>query len=191
MSAFGRLRLLLVEPSALQAKIIRKACDEIGVGQVDVIGTAHEALSAMARQRPDVVLSALYLPDGSGTGLVGAMRADPALAGLPFILVSSETRPQALDPIRQAGACGILPKPFAPKQLALAINATLDYLSPDYSFDNQFDLEVIRVLLVDDSANARRFMRKRSARGVVATPRVLRYPSAAEPFRSAASTAEA
>lgn len=32
---------------------------------------------------------------------------------------------------------------------------------------------------------------KRSARGVVATPRVLRYPSAAEPFRSAASTAEA
>ena len=33
--------------------------------------------------------------------------------------------------------------------------------------------------------------RKRSARGVVATPRVLRYPSAAEPFRSAASTAEA
>ena len=32
---------------------------------------------------------------------------------------------------------------------------------------------------------------KRSARGVVATPRVLRYPSATEPFRSAASTAEA
>jgi len=160
MSAFGRLRLLFVEPSALQARIIRKACDAIGVGQVDVIGTAHEALGAMARQRPDVVLSALYLPDGSGTGLVGAMRADPALAGLPFILVSSETRPQALDPIRQAGACGILPKPFAPKQLALAINATLDYLSPDYSFDNQFDLEVIRVLLVDDSANARRFMRR-------------------------------
>ena len=96
MSAFGRLRLLLVEPSALQAKIIRKACDEIGVGQVDVIGTAHEALEAMAQRRPDVVLSALYLPDGSGTGLVGAMRADPALAGLPFILVSSETRPQGL-----------------------------------------------------------------------------------------------
>jgi two-component system chemotaxis response regulator CheY len=46
------------------------------------------------------------------------------------------------------------------RQLALAINSTLDYLSPDYSFDNQFDLEVIRVLLVDDSANARHFMRR-------------------------------
>ena len=107
-----------------------------------------------------MVLSALYLPDGAGTGLVAAMRADPALASLPFILVSSETRPQALDPIRQAGACSILPKPFAPRQLALAINATLDSLSHDYSFDNQFDLEVLRVLLVDDSGNARRFMRR-------------------------------
>lgn len=144
----------------MQAKIIHKACDEIGVGQVEVVGTAREALGAMARQRPDVVLSALYLPDGEGTGLVAAMRAAPVLASLPFILVSSETRPQALDPIRQAGACSILPKPFAPRQLALAINATLDYLSPDYSFDNQFDLEVLRVLLVDDSANARRFMRR-------------------------------
>lgn len=144
----------------MQAKIIRKACDEIGVRRVDVVGTAREALDAMARRRPDVVLSALYLPDGAGTGLVAAMRADPALASLPFILVSSETRPQALDPVRQAGACGIVPKPFAPRQLALAINATLDYLSHDYSFDNQFDLEVLRVLLVDDSANARRFMRR-------------------------------
>ena len=123
----------------MQAKIIRKACDEIGVRQVDVVGTAREALDAMARLRPDVVLSALYLPDGAGTGLVAAMRADPAFASLPFILVSSETRPQALDPVRQAGACGIVPKPFAPRQLALAINATLDYLSLDYSFDNQFE----------------------------------------------------
>ena len=32
---------------------------------------------------------------------------------------------------------------------------------------------------------------KRSASGVVATQRALRYPSATEPFRSAASTAEA
>ncbi len=123
----------------MQAKIIRKACDEIGVRRVDVVGTAREALDAMARRRPDVVLSALYLPDGAGTGLVAAMRADPAFASLPFILVSSETRPQALDPVRQAGACGIVPKPFAPRQLALAINATLDYLSLDYSFDNQFE----------------------------------------------------
>ena len=52
-----------------------------------------------------------------------------------------------------------------------------------------------RSLLADDVSRGVELpapgARKRSARGVVATPRVLRYPSATEPFRSAASTAEA
>ena len=156
----GQLQALLVEPSVMQAKIIRKCCDEIGLTRMEVVGSATDALGAVRRVRPDVVLSALYLPDGSGTGLVTALRADPEWASVAFILISSETSPKALDAVRQSGVCGILPKPFTASQLALALNATLDYLTPNYSFDNAFDLEAVRVLLVDDSPNARRFMRK-------------------------------
>ena len=156
----GHLQALLVEPSAMQAKIIRKVCDEIGLTQVQSVGSAADALAAMRAARPDVVLSALYLPDRSGTELVTAMRADPTLGNVAFVLISSETRPQALDPIRQSGVCGILPKPFTSRQLALALNATVDYLATSYALDNQFDLEAVRVLLVDDSANARKFMRR-------------------------------
>ena len=71
----GHLQALLVEPSAMQAKIIRKVCDEIGLTQVQSVGSAADALAAMRAARPDVVLSALYLPDRSGTELVTAMRA--------------------------------------------------------------------------------------------------------------------
>ena len=67
----------------------------------------------------------------------------------------SETSPRALDAVCQTGVCSILPKPFTANQLALALNATVDYLTPNYSFDNAFDLEAVRVLLVDDSPNAR------------------------------------
>ncbi|WP_374263100.1 response regulator [Zoogloea sp.] len=158
--SLGQLRVLLVEPSAVQAKIIRRHCDEIGLTRVTVVGGVAEACAEMGRVRPDAVLSALYLPDGTGTGLVTAMRADPEWASLPFVLISSETRPQALDAVRQSGVCGIVPKPFSSDQLARALRATLDYLKPDYSFDNALDLEALRVLLVDDSPNARRFMRR-------------------------------
>lgn len=155
-----RSKALLVEPSAMQAKLICRSCEEIGLKKVTVVSDMAAAFAAMKAARPDVVLSALYLPDGSGTQLVTTMRADTEWEGVPFILISSETRPQALDAVRQSGVCGIVPKPFTSNQLALALNATLDYLTPSYSFDNQFDLEAIRVLLVDDSANARRFMRR-------------------------------
>ena len=156
---FGHLQALLVEPSAMQAKIIRKVCDEVGLTQVQLVGSAADADAAMRAARPDVVLSALYLPDRSGTELLIAMRADPLLKHVAFILISSETRPQALDPIRQSGICGIVPKPFTSHQLALALNATVDYLGTNDTLDNQYDLEGVRVLLVDDSHNARKFMR--------------------------------
>ena len=159
-SRFQNLRALLVEPSAVQARIIRAECDEIGLRQVEIVGTVGDALDAMLRSAPDLTLSALYLPDGTGTELVEAMRAEGRLAEVPFLLISSETRPQALEPVRQSGACGILPKPFTAAQLSRAISRTLDLLGTSAALENEFDLESIRVLLVDDSPNARRFIRR-------------------------------
>jgi len=157
---FGDLQAVLVEPSGMQARVIRMECDAVGLTAVEVVGSMAEALVAMRARRPDLVLSALYLPDGSGTELVTAMRADPLLEAIAFVLISSETHPQALDPIRQSGVCGILPKPFDRRQLALVINATVDYLGAHDVLDDEFDLEDVRVLLVDDSSNARKFLRR-------------------------------
>lgn len=159
-SRFGKIRALLVEPSALQAKIIQRECEEIGLTHVRTVGSAAEALETMRVERPDVVLSALYLPDLPGTELVAAMRTEPRLEDVAFILISSETRPQALDPVRQAGLCGILPKPFNASQLAKAISRTLDLLGTRRDLENEIDLEELRVLLVDDSPNARKFIRR-------------------------------
>ncbi len=155
------LTALLVEPSPTQAKIIQQQLMRQGVLHVDIAASGGEALAAMRRAGPSVVLSALYLPDMSGTELVHAMRADPALEGLPFILISSETRPQVLDPVKQSGVCGILPKPFSETQLGAALRATLDLLARDDSLEAAgVELEGLRVLLVDDSTLARKHVRR-------------------------------
>ena len=81
----GHLQALLVEPSAMQAKIIRKVCDEIGLTQVQSVGSAADALAAMRAARPDVVLRGVetcgglpsdFVPNHSfGYGRVDALRA--------------------------------------------------------------------------------------------------------------------
>ncbi|HTH95166.1 MAG TPA: response regulator [Rhodocyclaceae bacterium] len=152
--------VLLVEPSGVQAKVVSKAFADLGMHRIRVVGSANAALAAMTEIRPDVVVSALYLPDMSGTDLVLAMREDDAFAGLPFILVSSETRPQALDSVRQAGVCGILPKPFTNKQLRRVLDTTLDFLSIEHDTHIDMRAEDLRILLVDDSGSARKFMRR-------------------------------
>ena len=159
-TAFADPTILLVEPSAMQAKFITQSCRELGLERVQVAATAAEALTAMRDARPDVVISALYLPEMTGTELVVAMRADPDLAGIPFILVSSETRPHALDPVRQAGVCCILPKPFTNSQLSRALDTTIDFLAAEHGESMDFRAEELRVLLVDDSPSARKFMRR-------------------------------
>lgn len=154
------LDVLLVEPSSTQLKIIRERAAAVGIKQIREADDVTSALAAMRKKVPDVVISALYLADGDGTDLVRAMRDTPELQRVAFVLVSSETRPQALDPVRQSGVCGILPKPFSAPQLMRVLAATLDYLSDEAANDADIDYESLRVLLVDDSANARRFMRR-------------------------------
>jgi two-component system chemotaxis response regulator CheY len=154
------LSVLLVEPSSMQAHLVQRMLTNQGVKKVTVVETASAALAALHADHDNtVVISSLYLPDLAGTELVTAMRAERALETVPFILVSSETRPQVLEPVRQSGACSIVAKPFNEQQLSRALYAAADYLSPPEDVDTA-DIESLRVLLVDDSMASRRHLRR-------------------------------
>ena len=161
LSSVASLSVYLIEPSPVQTKIIAAALKAIGVRKIEKFVDAQSALAVMRAERPDLVFSALYLPDMSGTDLIHVMRQNDDLGGVAFILISSEARPQVLEPVRQSGACGILPKPFTEQQLKTALLTTLDYLHPDDKLCSEnIDLEELKVLIVDDSKNSRKYVRR-------------------------------
>ena len=90
--------------------------------QVVTATSRAEGLAAVARERPDLVISDLRLPDGDGLDVVRAARA----AHEPVIVVtgypSDATRRAALA----AGAATFLAKPFAAAVLLAAIRSGLD-----------------------------------------------------------------
>lgn len=159
-TSLADLSVVLVEPSHMQAALVRRMLEHQGVGRITAVETAAAALAALKGATPQtVVISSLYLPDLAGTELVTAMRAEPVLEFVPFILVSSETRPQVLEPVRQSGACSIVTKPFNEQQLSRALYAAADYLNPPEDLDAA-DIESLRVLVVDDSLASRRHLRR-------------------------------
>ncbi len=159
-TSLADLSVLLVEPSQMQAQLLRRMLAHQGVKKTTVVETADAALAALKiENRLVLVISSLYLPDRAGTELVAAMRADLDLETVPFILVSSETRPQVLEPVRQSGACSIVAKPFSEQQLSRALYAAADYLNPPEDMDVA-EIESLRVLLVDDSQSSRRHLRR-------------------------------
>jgi two-component system chemotaxis response regulator CheY len=147
--------VLLVEPSSTQQKIISRQFSEIGISNLLFEKDGSSALQSMKRDKPDVVISALYLPDMTGTDLVYRMKENPETQDTGFILISSETRFRYLDPVRQAGAIAILPKPFSSEDLRIAMNNTLDFIDPDSLHLGQSNVEDLTVLVVDDSQFAR------------------------------------
>lgn len=114
----------------------------------------------MQEYEPDLVISTLYLPDMTGTDLVHQMRHSEHARETAFMLVSSETRFRYLDPIRQAGAIAILPKPFSTEALRIALGSTLEYLDSETLYLGCYDPEALQVLIVDDSPLARKYIKR-------------------------------
>ncbi|BBL76954.1 response regulator [Methylomagnum ishizawai] len=150
------LSILLVEPSPTQIKLIQRHLTEAGVGHVEGVHSGEEALASMTDYVPDLVVSAMYLPDMTAPELVAALRRNPGWAGVGFMLVSSETDIHTLEPLRQAGILAILPKPFDHEHLRRALRSTADYLDPAAAVPVAF--QDLRVLVVDDSTTSRKHM---------------------------------
>jgi len=150
------LSILLVEPSKTQAKVIQKHLLDEGVSVVEVSSTGEEALESLLNYQPDLIISSMYLPDMTATNLVEQVKSSAKLKDIPFMLISSETRFSALDPIRQAGVVAILPKPFGKDDLNRALRNTVDFIDPEELTLEHYEIEAVRVLVVDDSSMARK-----------------------------------
>jgi len=152
------LHVFLIEPSHTQQLIIRQHLKACGITDVECLESGSELLRQLDHASADLIMSAMYLPDMTGVELLYEIRKDSTSYEMAFILISSETNIEYLDPIRQAGAIAILPKPFEQAELETAIGATINYLHPEKAQLEHFDIEDLQVLVVDDSPFARKFI---------------------------------
>ncbi|MGC3979929.1 MAG: response regulator [Steroidobacteraceae bacterium] len=84
-----------------------------------------EVLQTMHEFRPDIVLLDVMMPCVDGMSLARSMLADPQLKQLPFVFMTAKSRPQELTELRQAGALGVISKPFDAIKLPDELRALL------------------------------------------------------------------
>jgi two-component system chemotaxis response regulator CheY len=156
---YSNLHVCLVEPSTTQQHIIKNYLLQSGINEITCCNSGAELFSSLGEAQPDLIISTMYLPDMTGSELVYKLREDDEY-DMAFMLISSETSVSSLEPIRQAGATAILPKPFTAEELQIALSATVDYLNPKKAILNHLDIEDVSVLLVDDSPLALKYISK-------------------------------
>ena len=111
----GKL-ILHVEDNEYNRKIIR---DLLSKNSYEIV-EAHngeDALDALARQRPDLILMDVQLPKLSGLEVTRRIRADPLLAQIPVIAITSFALSGDDRLAIEAGCNAYIAKPFRPRDL--------------------------------------------------------------------------
>lgn len=112
-------RLLVVDDNADMRDYLQRLLQ--GQWQVEVCNNGVEALAAIERHPPDLVLSDVMMPELDGFGLLAALRAHPATRDIPFMLLSARAGEEARLEGLQAGADDYLVKPFSARELAARV----------------------------------------------------------------------
>jgi CheY-like chemotaxis protein len=99
-----------------------------GLGARRLISEAVEATDGAAL--PALVLLDLNMPDGDGRQLLAWLRAQPLLADVPVVVLTTSTNPQDVARSYDAGANGYVFKPLNYSLFEATIRGTVDYWIP-------------------------------------------------------------
>jgi PAS domain S-box-containing protein len=116
-------RIIVADDNAdMRSYIARLLSDQYRIEQV---ADGQEAMDAIRRERPDMVLTDVMMPRMDGFELIWAIREDSEFADLPVIMLSArageESRIEGLD----AGADDYLVKPFGARELIARVDSAL------------------------------------------------------------------
>jgi CheY-like chemotaxis protein len=115
----GGVRVLLVDSSLYIRAVVTSMLEEYGA-TVTAVATAEEALEVLERERPEVLVSALAMPDKGGYWLIGKVRELPAERGgaTPAAALTGFTGPEHRASILRAGFQYHIEKPVTPDNLS-------------------------------------------------------------------------
>lgn len=153
------IRVMVVDDDFRVARV--QASYVARVPDFEVVGTAHSAAEAVrmaAELRPDLVLLDEYLPDATGSSVIG--RLDAAV-----IVISAADDAVSVQRALACGAINYLVKPFAPAVLVDRLNAFARFhrlLAGDRRLD-QTDVDRAMVVLHEGDSPTASMPKGRSA----------------------------
>jgi len=121
----ARTHVLVVEDEPDVAGLIKHSLEKGGQIQVEVVSTGDGALKAVNERTPDLIVLDLNLPVLSGLEVCRILRARPASAKVPIIMLTARTSESDRVTGLDVGADDYITKPFGFRELAARVRAVL------------------------------------------------------------------
>ena len=109
-------KLLLADDSVTIQRVIELTFADEDV-QVIAVGNGQQAIERAERDRPDIVLADVGMPERDGYEVAAFIKGNPALKHVPVILLTGAFEPIDETRARAVGCDGVLVKPFEPQMV--------------------------------------------------------------------------
>jgi two-component system, cell cycle response regulator DivK len=116
--------ILVVEDQEDNMQILRDLLANAGYAMTEATN-GEAALAEVAKQRPDLILMDIQLPDMDGYETTRRIRINPELKFLPIIAVTSYALAGDESKALAAGCDAYVSKPYSPRQLLAKIKEYL------------------------------------------------------------------
>jgi two-component system cell cycle response regulator DivK len=117
-------KILVVEDQEDNRQILRDLLSSVGY-EMSEAENGVEALAAVAKQRPDLILMDIQLPIMDGYEATRRIKADPKTKTIPIIVVTSYALSGDETKAREAGCDAYVTKPYSPRALLAKIKEFL------------------------------------------------------------------
>jgi twitching motility two-component system response regulator PilH len=113
-------KVLVVDDSPADLANLRSILDAQGIASV-IATSGREALEKAVREKPDLILLDIVMPDMDGYEACRRLQADPELRAIPVVFVSSKNQKADHLWAKMQGAKALVCKPYTAAQITDAL----------------------------------------------------------------------
>jgi two-component system, chemotaxis family, chemotaxis protein CheY len=114
------LTVMTVDDSRTMRDMVSYTLKEAGYAVLEA-EDGVQALDVLSKQKADVIITDLNMPNMDGIQLIRSLRAHANYKGTPILMLTTEADDAKKSAGREAGATGWIVKPFNPEKLLAVV----------------------------------------------------------------------
>ncbi len=118
-------KIVIVDDEPLVIRVVRRFLSTAGYQNFTTISDSTQAVEAISREKPDVVLMDIMMPEVSGLDILKYRQVDETMKYIPFIVLSASSDKETKRKALELGATEFLNKPVDPSDLVLRVRNAL------------------------------------------------------------------
>lgn len=117
--------ILIADDSPAMRAMLVSAIESFGEYRIVEASSGFEALRLLPREKVDLILTDINMPDINGLELISYLRGNSNYVAIPVIIISTEGSHKDIEKGKLIGANEYLTKPFAPARLEELVKSYL------------------------------------------------------------------